>query len=59
MARDLERMLDLLAYQVREIEAVAPQPDERSLREASALGHAERLQELRIGRRLLEATEGR
>ena len=47
-ARDRERMLDLLAYQVGEIESVAPQPDETPALqgEESRLGHAERLQEL-------------
>jgi DNA repair protein RecN (Recombination protein N) len=47
-ARDRERALDVLAYQVREIEAVAPVPGETeglSLEEAR-LGHAERLLEL-------------
>ena len=47
-ARDRERMLDLLVYQVREIEAVSPQVDETGVLqgEESRLGHAERLQEL-------------
>ncbi len=47
-ARDRERMLDLLEYQVREIEAVAPGVgDSEALRgEETRLGHAERLQEL-------------
>jgi DNA repair protein RecN (Recombination protein N) len=47
-ARDRERLLDLLAYQVREIEAVAPTPDETAALQADEgrLGHAERLQEL-------------
>ena len=47
-ARDRERLLDLLAYQVREIEAVAPTPDESAALQAEEgrLGHAERLQEL-------------
>ena len=47
-ARERERALDLLAYQVREIEAIAPHPGESLSLEAAAsrLGHAERLQEL-------------
>ncbi len=47
-ARDRERMLDLLEYQVREIEAVGPDAgDSESLHgEEARLGHAERLQEL-------------
>ena len=47
-ARDRERALDLLAYQVREIEAVGPTPGETALLEAeeARLGHAERLLEL-------------
>jgi DNA repair protein RecN (Recombination protein N) len=47
-ARDRERALDLLAYQVREIESVAPAPGEsESLGgEEARLGHAERLLEL-------------
>ena len=46
-ARDRERELDLLAYQVREIEAVAPREGEtESLQvEEARLGHAERLLE--------------
>jgi DNA repair protein RecN (Recombination protein N) len=47
-ARDRERELDLLAYQVREIEAVGPEPEETVALEAeeARLGHAERLLEL-------------
>ena len=46
--RDRERELDLLAYQVREIEAVAPQPGEsdRLRADERRLGHVERLLEL-------------
>jgi DNA repair protein RecN (Recombination protein N) len=44
-ARDRERELDLLAYQVREIEAIAPVPGETELLEAeeARLSHVERL----------------
>ncbi len=44
-ARDRERELDLLAYQVREIEAVGPVPGERERLEAEEgrLAHVERL----------------
>jgi len=47
-ARDRERALDLLAYQVREIESIAPEPGETANLqiEESRLGHAERLQEI-------------
>ena len=47
-ARDRERALDLLAYQVREIESIGPETDETATLqgEESRLGHAERLQEL-------------
>jgi len=50
-ARDRERALDLLAYQVREIEAVGPTAGETPLLEAeeARLGHAERLLELAEG----------
>lgn len=46
--RDRERELDLLAYQIREIEAAAPRPGERIELEAEAarLAHVERLLEL-------------
>ena len=46
-SRDRERELDLLAYQVREIEAVMPEPDEsdRLGAEEARLGHVERLLE--------------
>jgi DNA repair protein RecN (Recombination protein N) len=46
--RERERELDLLAYQIREIEAAAPRPGERSELEAEAarLEHVERLLEL-------------
>jgi DNA repair protein RecN (Recombination protein N) len=45
--RDREREMDLLAYQVREIEAAAPVPGERDelKAEESRLAHAERLLE--------------
>ncbi|MEO8292195.1 MAG: DNA repair protein RecN [Actinomycetota bacterium] len=44
-ARDRERELDLLAYQVREIESVAPLPGEREMLavEEGRLAHVERL----------------
>ncbi len=44
-ARDRERELDLLAYQVREIESVAPLPGERDVLavEEGRLAHVERL----------------
>ena len=44
-ARDRERELDLLAYQVREIEAIDPVPGERARLEAEGgkLAHVERL----------------
>jgi DNA repair protein RecN (Recombination protein N) len=47
-ARDRERALDLLAYQVREIETVGPTPGSSDAlhAEEARLGHAERLQEL-------------
>jgi DNA repair protein RecN (Recombination protein N) len=47
-ARDRERELDLLAYQVNEIEAVGPRPGESEGLEAedARLGHVERLLEL-------------
>ncbi|HET9310706.1 MAG TPA: DNA repair protein RecN [Actinomycetota bacterium] len=46
-ARERERELDLLAYQVREIEAVSPEPgeSERLASEEARLGHVERLME--------------
>jgi DNA repair protein RecN (Recombination protein N) len=46
--RDRERMLDLLAYQVREIEGVAPGEGESDALtgEEARLSHAERLQDL-------------
>ncbi|GIU99709.1 MAG: DNA repair protein RecN [Actinomycetota bacterium] len=46
--RDRERELDLLAYQIREIELAAPRPGERAELEAEAarLAHVERLLEL-------------
>ena len=45
--RDREREMDLLAYQVREIETAAPLPDETATlrREEARLAHAERLLE--------------
>jgi DNA repair protein RecN (Recombination protein N) len=48
VARGRERELDLLAYQVQEIERVGPRPDERRALEAeeARLAHVERLQEL-------------
>ena len=47
-ARDRERELDLLAYQVREIESVGPHADESQLLETEErrLAHVERLTEL-------------
>ncbi len=47
-ARDRERELDLLAYQVREIEAVGPAVEETETLQAeeARLGHVERLLEL-------------
>ncbi len=47
-ARDRERELDLLAYQLREIEAVGPTPGETEALagEEARLGHVERLVEL-------------
>ena len=50
-ARDRERELDLLAYQVREIEAVGPATGETEdlQLEADRLGHVERLLELASG----------
>jgi DNA repair protein RecN (Recombination protein N) len=47
-ARDRERELDLLAYQVREIDAVSPEVDEseRLGAEEARLGHVERLLEV-------------
>jgi len=46
--RERERELDLLAYQIREIESVDPKPGQRARLEAeeSRLAHAERLLEL-------------
>ncbi|HEU4355599.1 MAG TPA: DNA repair protein RecN [Actinomycetota bacterium] len=46
--RERERELDLLAYQIREIESVGPRPGERPTLEAeqARLAHAERLREL-------------
>ena len=46
--RERERELDLLAYQIREIESVGPQPGERDGLDAEAarLSHAERLREI-------------
>jgi DNA repair protein RecN (Recombination protein N) len=47
-ARDRERQIDLLAYQVREIEAIGPAAGETLALEAeeARLGHAERLRDL-------------
>ncbi len=47
-ARDRERQIDLLAYQVREIESVGPAAGETLALEAeeARLGHAERLRDL-------------
>ena len=47
-ARDRERELDLLRYQIREIEAAAPRPGERAELESeeARLAHAERLTEM-------------
>ncbi|HEX5950434.1 MAG TPA: DNA repair protein RecN [Actinomycetota bacterium] len=49
--RERERELDLLAYQIREIESVDPQAGERQTLETelSRLAHAERLLELATG----------
>ncbi len=49
--RERERELDLLAYQIREIEAVGPQPGERPALEVelARLAHAERLLDLAAG----------
>lgn len=58
--RDRERQMDLLAYQVREIEAVAPRPgesEELQLEEAR-LAHAERLLERAWAAERLIGTEG-
>ena len=59
-ARDRERMLDLLSYQVREIEAVAPVvgDSEALVGEEARLGHAERLQELADAASATLADEG-
>lgn len=59
-ARDRERAIDLLAYQVREIEAVDPAPGETPALEAedARLGHAERLLELTQEAGQALATEG-
>jgi DNA repair protein RecN (Recombination protein N) len=58
-ARDRERELDLLAYQVGEIEAVGPAPGETELLEAeeARLGHVERLLELAGSAEVLVAGE--
>jgi DNA repair protein RecN (Recombination protein N) len=50
-ARDRERQIDLLAYQVREIESVGPSAGETLALEAeeARLGHAERLRDLAEG----------
>ena len=49
--RERERELDLLAYQIREIESVGPRPGERPALDAEQLrlAHAERLLELVAG----------
>jgi DNA repair protein RecN (Recombination protein N) len=59
-ARDRERALDLLAYQVREIEAVAPRDGETEelMVEEARLGHAERLLELADAAALALAADG-
>jgi DNA repair protein RecN (Recombination protein N) len=60
-ARDRERELDLLAYQVREIEAAGPRPGEMRELEAeeARLAHVERLMEhARAGQESLEAEGG-
>jgi len=59
--RDRERELDLLAYQVGEIERVAPRPGELAELEAeqARLAHAERLlQRSTAAERLLDVDEG-
>ena len=59
-ARDRERELDLLAYQIREIETVDPRPGETEALEAEEvrLAHVERLQELAAGVEELLAGDG-
>jgi DNA repair protein RecN (Recombination protein N) len=60
-ARDRERELDLLAYQVREIEAVGPSPGESEAlaAEEGRLGHVERLLEHSgVAERLLDEEAG-
>ncbi len=54
-ARDRERELDLLAYQIREIEAVAPREGETELlvAEEARLAHVERLLEIAAGAEVL------
>jgi DNA repair protein RecN (Recombination protein N) len=59
--RDRERQMDLLAYQVREIESAAPRPGEthRLKLEAARLDHADRLlQRASAAERGLAAEEG-
>ncbi len=59
--RDRERQMDLLAYQVREIEAAAPRPGETAelKLEAARLDHAERLLErASAAERALAAEDG-
>jgi len=59
-ARDRERELDLLRYQVEEIRSVAPEPDETdALRsEENRLAHGERLLELAAAAEETLVTEG-
>jgi DNA repair protein RecN (Recombination protein N) len=59
-ARERERELDLLAYQIREIGSVDPQPGERQQLETelSRLAHAERLLELAAGAEAAMAGDG-
>jgi DNA repair protein RecN (Recombination protein N) len=59
-ARDRERELDLLAYQIREIETVGPRPGETETLEAeeARLAHVERLLELAAGVEELLAGDG-
>lgn len=59
-ARERERELDLLAYQVREIEDVSPSPGETETisAEAARLGHVERLSELAAAAGDVLAQEG-
>ncbi|HEY7401141.1 MAG TPA: DNA repair protein RecN [Actinomycetota bacterium] len=59
-SRERERELDLLAYQVREIESVAPSPGESDAlaAEETRLGHVERLQQHAAAAEEALTTEG-